>query len=88
MKLNELPNWPPPWKPLPVRNNNVINGEIGVFKSLKLLTEDYVLITMEFHGLNYSGMLQTEGRLKNKVVETLEKQKGCSMKDIGEIEID
>jgi hypothetical protein len=88
MKFNELPNWPPPWKPLPVRNTNVINGEIGVFKSLRPLSDDYVLITMEFHGLNYSGMLQVQPHLKNKAVAILEKQKGCSMKEIGKIEID
>jgi hypothetical protein len=88
MKFNELSNWPPPWKPLPVRNNNIINGEVGVLKSIKRLIDDSVLITMEFHGLDYSGMLQIEPHLKNKVVEILEKQKGCSMKDIGEIVID
>jgi hypothetical protein len=88
MKFNELPNWPPPWKPLPVRNNNIINGEIGVLKSIKRLIDDSLVITLEFHGLNYSGMLEIERGLKNNAVEILEKQIGCSIKDIGEIEID
>jgi hypothetical protein len=89
MKFNELPNWPPPWQPLLLRNTKFISGEIGVLKSLEPLitSDDYVLITIEFHGLNYSGMLHVEPGLKNKTVAILEKKKGCPIKDIGKIEI-
>lgn len=89
MKLNELPDWPPPWQPLLLRSEKYITGEIGLLKSIKrLYTSDGCLVlTMEHEGVEHRGVLHIDPVLRDKVMAMMEEQRGLPIEAVGQLEL-
>jgi hypothetical protein len=87
MKLKHFSNWPPEWHPALVPSTKAsLSGEIGVLKSATAMdSNNLLLLTMQFEGVDYVGILQVSGGMRDKVLATLPVHKGRSIKEIGEL---
>ncbi len=89
MKLKELADWPPKWRPSFVPSPKTpILGEVGVLRSVVPMNRDDLLIlTMELDGVEYVGILQIPPDMRDRLRTILVVRKGRPIREIGQLTI-
>ena len=89
MKLTELADWPPKWRPSVVPSPNTpIVGEVGVLRSVVPMNcHDLLMLTMELDGVEYVAILRIPPDIRNKLRTILTVRKGRRMSEIGQLTI-
>ena len=92
MSYRGVPNWPPVWiRRKSAAEQQILRGEIGILQQVVTTGIDYrkSFSFVEHEGTPYIGsLIFTDPRFCRPIVKLLRRHCGCSIKDIGAIDLD